>query len=59
MLTTTTPEYRWTGPISVSLFVPDVEFTIATVFIEFLRNCFPSVRDRVSFHMIYPGTLHA
>ena len=46
---------RWTGPISVALFVPDVEFTIALVFIEYLRNCFPNVRDRVSFHMIYPG----
>ena len=46
---------RWTGPISVALFVPDVEFTIALVFIEYLRNCFPNVRNRVSFHMIYPG----
>ena len=48
-------KFRWTGPISVALFVPDVEFTIALVFIEYLRNCFPNVRNRVSFHMIYPG----
>ena len=46
---------RWSGPISVALFAPDVEFTIAVVFIEYLRNCFPNVRDRVSFHLIYPG----
>ena len=39
----------------MALFVPDVEFTIALVFIEYLRNCFPNVRYRVSFHMIYPG----
>ena len=39
----------------MALFVPDVEFTIALVFIEYLRNCFPNVRNRVSFHMIYPG----
>ena len=46
---------RWTGPISMALFVPDVEFSIAKYFIEHLRNCYSSVRDRVTFHMIYPS----
>ena len=45
---------RWTGPISVALFVPDVEFSIAKYFIEHLRSCYSNVRDRVTFHMIYP-----
>lgn len=45
---------RWSGPISVALFVPDVEFGIAKAFIEYLRNCYPRVREQVAFHMIYP-----
>ena len=44
---------RWTGPISMSLFVPDVEFSIAKYFIEHLRNCYSNVRDRVTFHSKY------
>jgi hypothetical protein len=39
---------RWAAPISLTLFVPDVEFAVARLFIEFLRNCYPAVRDRVS-----------
>ncbi len=38
---------RWAAPISLTLFVPDVEFAVARLFIEFLRNCYPAVRDRV------------
>jgi len=45
---------RWKGPLSVALFLPDVEYSIALIFIKFLRNCYPAVRDQVSFHIIYP-----
>ena len=38
---------RWSGPISVALFVPDVEFSIAETFIEYLRNCYPAVKKQV------------
>ena len=38
---------RWKGPISVALFVPDVEFSIAETFIEYLRNCYPAVKEQV------------
>ena len=40
-------KHRWAGPISVALFVPDVEFSIAETFIEYLRNCYPAVRKQV------------
>ena len=39
---------RWAGPISITLFVPDVEFAVARAFIQFLRSCYPAVKDRVS-----------
>jgi hypothetical protein len=44
---------RWAAPISLTLFVPDVEFAVARLFIEFLRNCYPAVRDRVSLILIH------
>ena len=44
---------RWAGPISLTLFVPDVEFAVARVFIQFLRKCYPAVRERVGAHI--PG----
>jgi hypothetical protein len=44
---------RWAAPISLTLFVPDVEFAVARLFIEFLRNCYPAVRDRVSLTLIH------
>ena len=31
----------------MALFVPDVEFSIAETFIEYLRNCYPAVRKQV------------
>jgi hypothetical protein len=38
---------RWLGPISLTLFVPDVEYAIARTFIHFIRRCYPAVRERV------------
>ena len=45
---------RWSGPVSVALFLPDVEFGIAETFLEWLRSCYPEVRYRVAFHLMYP-----
>ncbi|XP_013794891.1 beta-1,4-glucuronyltransferase 1-like [Limulus polyphemus] len=44
----------WEGDISVSVFVPDVEFSVAKVYISFLRHCFVNVKCHVSFHIVYP-----
>ena len=49
---------RWSGPISVALFLPDVEFSIGLVFIEFLRNCYPAVRDQVNIRWRGGGVPH-
>ncbi|XP_059482374.1 beta-1,4-glucuronyltransferase 1 isoform X2 [Neocloeon triangulifer] len=47
--------HQWAGPISVALFIasPD-ELKIAKVYVKFIRNCYPTVRDRVSFHVAIP-----
>jgi len=45
---------QWTGPVSIALFTPDVELGIGLRYIEFLSQCFPGIRDRVSFHMTAP-----
>ncbi|CAG0924156.1 unnamed protein product, partial [Notodromas monacha] len=42
----------WHGPLSVSIFVPDVELHLAKTVIKFLRRCSPAVADRVSFHFV-------
>ena len=39
---------RWSGPISLSLFVPDVEFGISQVYIQYLRKCIPAIQSQVS-----------
>ncbi|XP_076040898.1 beta-1,4-glucuronyltransferase 1-like [Oratosquilla oratoria] len=47
----------WTGPISVAVFVPAEDYTVAFLMMHYLRTCFPSVRERVTFHMTYPTDL--
>ena len=47
----------WSGPMSVSVFVPDVDYIIAMTMIHYLRKCFPRIRQRVSFHFVYPNVL--
>ncbi len=46
---------NWSGPISISLFAPDVEYQASILFISYLRRCFPSIRDQVSFHLTFPA----
>ena len=45
----------WTGPVSVALFVPDVEWDLARHYVSFLRTCYDAVRMRVAFHLLFPA----
>ena len=47
---------RWTGPISIAVFAPDQDSSIANYAIDGLRRCFPNVRKLVDFHIVYPAT---
>ena len=47
----------WDGPISVSVFVPDVDYTIAVLMIKYMRTCFPKIREQVTFHMVFPNVM--
>ena len=38
---------RWSGPISITLFVPDVEFGLAEIYLKYLWLCFPSISEQV------------
>ena len=38
---------RWSGPISLSLFVPDVEFGISQVYLKYLKSCVPAIDSQV------------
>jgi hypothetical protein len=44
----------WSGPISLTIFVPDIEFDFATKFIQHLIHCDPWIMEKVSLHLIYP-----
>lgn len=44
----------WSGPISISVFVPDTELSVASTYIRFLRYCLPAVANQVTFHLVYP-----
>ncbi|XP_076043297.1 beta-1,4-glucuronyltransferase 1 isoform X2 [Oratosquilla oratoria] len=45
---------HWTGPISVAVFAPDVEYSLARVYLQYLLACFPYVGEKVSVHLAYP-----
>ncbi|XP_042877311.1 beta-1,4-glucuronyltransferase 1-like [Penaeus japonicus] len=44
----------WSGPISVAVFTPDADYTIALRMIKYLKTCNPEGMSRVSFHVAYP-----
>ena len=44
---------HWTGPISLAIFVAGEEFVLTEIYISYLRECFPHVKDQVSFHLSY------
>ncbi|XP_042881390.1 beta-1,4-glucuronyltransferase 1-like isoform X2 [Penaeus japonicus] len=46
---------RWSGPLSVAVFVPHSDFCLAAVRIARLRLCGPpEVREKVSWHLFWP-----
>ena len=45
----------WSGPISISVFVPDIELALALHYIQYLRSCYPAIQRQVSFHLAYPA----
>ena len=46
---------NWSGPMSISVFAPDVELGIAIKYIQYLRSCYPAIEAQVSFHLTYPA----
>jgi len=51
----------WSGPLSLAVFVPDLELAIANQYIQLLVKCFPQIQKQVSFHygepLDHPGQL--
>ena len=45
----------WSGPMSISVFVPDIELALGLKYIQYLRSCYPAIRRQVSFHLTYPA----
>lgn len=46
---------RWSGPLSVAIYVPHSDFCLATARVARLRVCGPpAVRERVSWHLFWP-----
>ena len=46
---------NWSGPMSISVFVPDIELGIGLKYIQYLRSCYPAIEKQVSFHLTYPA----
>ncbi|XP_021928927.1 beta-1,4-glucuronyltransferase 1-like isoform X2 [Zootermopsis nevadensis] len=44
---------NWSGPVSVSVFTAGEEFILTELYIAYMRQCFPQIRDRISFHLAY------
>ena len=45
----------WSGPVSISVFVPDIELALGLKYIQYLRSCYPAIHRQVSFHLTYPA----
>ena len=46
---------NWSGPLSISVFVPDIELALGLKYIQYLRSCYPAIQSQVSFHLTYPA----
>ena len=44
----------WSGPISISVFVPEVEMDAVRVYIEYLRKCNRRLKEQATFHFMFP-----
>ena len=38
----------WSGPISLTLFVPSIEYHISKVYLRYIRQCFLTVKEQVN-----------
>ncbi|XP_063228975.1 beta-1,4-glucuronyltransferase 1-like [Bacillus rossius redtenbacheri] len=47
--------HRWEGPLSAALFAAADEYALVEAYVAFARRCYAAVRERVSFHLVYPG----
>lgn len=45
---------KWPGPISVAIFLTDPKINLMAAVTHMLHRCFPSLRQSVSFHLVYP-----
>ena len=45
---------KWTGPISVAIFVTQLELDAATVYVNYIRYCYPEIKNQVAFHFLTP-----
>ena len=45
---------NWSGPMSIAVFVPDIELAVGLRYIQYLRSCNHAIERQVSFHLIYP-----
>jgi len=45
---------NWSGPLSISVFVPHVELAIGLKYIQYLKMCNSAIDKQVSFHLVYP-----
>lgn len=47
--------HHWTASISVAIYsAGDDELYIVQLYLSYLRHCFKTIRERVSFHLAYP-----
>jgi len=49
----------WNGPISCSIFVPNLDASVASDAITVLKRCYPKIGYYVTFHLVYPTVYRA
>jgi len=49
----------WNGPISCSIFVPNMDASVASDAITVLKRCHPKIDYYVTFHLVYPAVHQA
>jgi len=47
---------RWQGPMSVAVFTPESETSLAMELILRMYHCVPSIKQNVSIHLVFPLT---
>ena len=44
----------WTGPISVAILVTQLELDAAMIYVNYIRYCYPEIKNQVAFHFLSP-----